>query len=474
MRRFLRWLAAAALLAPIPTLSACVGEVGGDVEREALPDGGSVGAPPGAAFPDAGSPDVQAASPPEAAPPSPLPDPDPDPSPDPGPDWMVDGVAVCPEAAALRNLPVDSSAALQTCIDRTPVGVALELEAGRYSLAARLRLDRAIALRTRGRAGTAACSTSADHGCAELFALPSFDQPFGMLLATASVSVEHVVLNGNRQGRGGTAAHQGCVTGDNTRGFNAMFQCAGCTLAHSVSIYALCGTGFGVGSPGSGVTIVGNSFAYNGVHTQKDLWADGLTVLDASGSTFSGNTFIDNSDIDLIFGGCQGCLIQNNLIVHTGDPAGGAFAALMIQKWPNTSGNYADVLVSGNVIDCGPHRSCGSGLYIGSESWYPETPYGTLVPGATSGLITQNSIVNAMNALYIAAKGLAIYGNGFNNAHGVAIPSTCGQNLVSATPIVVSPTAASIHFGGENQNQMVVHYSNASWAGCIPNFPAGI
>ena len=60
----------------------------------------------------------------------------------------------------------------------------------------------------------------------------------------------------------------------------------------------------------------------------------------------------------------------------------------MIQKWPSTSGCYEGVEVKGNAVDCGPLRNCGSGLYIGSEGWYPETPYGSLTDGQTSGLIT--------------------------------------------------------------------------------------
>ena len=379
----------------------------------------------------------------------------------------------CPELEGLRNTALDASLTLQACLDRTPEAVALELEPGRYSLSHRLRLDRAITLRTKGRAGTTACTADASHGCAELFALPEFGDQMGMLLATAAVTVDHIVLNGNRKGRGGTFSYSQCATvADNTMGFNGTFDCAFCTFQHSASMYALCGTGLLVTGPASGVTITGNTFAYNGVHTTQAMWSDGLTVHDAADSTFLGNSFIDNSDIDLIFGGCQRCAIRNNVVTHSADPAAGSFAAIMIQKWPATSGSYENVDVSENSVDCGPTRNCGSGLYIGSESWYPETPYGTLVDGATSGLITKNSVVNAMNALYIAARGLAIYGNNFLNAGGVPIPNSCHANITSETSIVVSPTAASCHFNYENIDPvMSVHYSSASWAGCVPNYP---
>lgn len=390
-----------------------------------------------------------------------------------GPSWIVDGVATCPELDPFRNVAADATAVMQMCIDRTPDGMALELEPGTYSLAGQLRLDRPIGFGTRGRAGTASCSADASHGCAELLALPGLDVRLGMIHATAAVTIDHIALNGNRQGRGGTHAHQMCATlTDNAYGFNGAFECSSCTLQDSVSMYALCGTGLVVIPPAVGVTMVRNTFAHNGVHTTQYLWSDGLTVLESEGSVYSQNAFIDNTDIDLIFGGCRNCSIQNNTVTHTAEPSGGAFAAIMIQKWPSTSGSYEGVDVSGNAVDCGPLRNCGSGLYIGSESWYDETPYGTLVDGQTSGLITGNTVVNAMNALYIAARGLAIYGNGFMNAHGVTIPNSCHINLVSQTPIVVSPTTVSCHFNYENVDPvMSVHYSSASWAGCIPNHP---
>ena len=388
-------------------------------------------------------------------------------------DTAPDVATGCPELAALRDTAADSSAALQACIDRTPEGGTLALEPGRYSLAAQLRLDRPITLGTSGRAGTAACTTDAAHGCAELFLLPAFADRFGAFVATAAVTVDHLVLHGNRQNRGGTYAHGQCSTlTDNAYGFNGTFQCSDCTFRDSVSMYALCGTGFLVTGSAVGVAIRRSTFAHNGLHTTRNLWADGLTVHDASRSDFSQNAFIDNTDIDLIFGGCRHCTIRNNTVTHTADPAGGAFAAIMIHKWPTTSGCYEEVDVSGNAVDCGPLRACGSGLYIASEGWYPETPYGTLVDGTTSGLITGNTVVNAMNALYIAARGLAIYGNGFLNAHGMSIPNSCHRSIVSVTPIVVSPTTASCHFNFENIDPvMSVHYSSASWAGCVPNYP---
>ncbi len=377
----------------------------------------------------------------------------------------------CPELVPLRDKAVDSSAALQLCIDRTSPGGTLELPAGRYHLADQVKLTQPLTLRTAGSAGAPPCGVSG--ACAELVALPALTANFGLLRVEGSgLHVDHLVLDGNRQGRAGTAAHAACVAGNNAPGHNGIFSCSSCSLTNSSSNNALCGTGLVVTGSATNVTIADSTFANNGRHDQQNLWSDGLTVHDAKQSTFVNNVFVDNTDVDLIFGGCQQCVIQNNTITHTADPAAGAFAALMIQKWPSTSGNYQDVDVSGNKVDCGPLRACGSGLYIGSESWYPETPYGTLTPGTTSGSIHHNSVVNAMNGLYIAAIGLTIYQNSVLNAHGVPIPNSCHKSIVSATPYVVSPTAKSIHFMGENVDPaMKIHFSNADWSGCIPNYP---
>ena len=48
----------------------------------------------------------------------------------------------------------------------------------------------------------------------------------------------------------------------------------------------------------------------------------------------------------------------------------------MIHKWSNSSGDYSGTDISGNVVDGGPNRNIGSGIYVASEGWYNETPYG--------------------------------------------------------------------------------------------------
>lgn len=406
----------------------------------------------------------------------------------PGPDGPVADLAVlvdgapardqatpqndCPQLAPFRNTANDAAALLQKCIDDTPDGGTLELAVGYYAVGVGVTINKAMTLRTLGKSAADPPCKVDGSDCAQIVPTASFVTPLGMLQVKAGATVDHMVLNGLRGFRTGHPAYVKCKAGDNGPGHNGALLCSGCAFTNSVSAYALCGTGLVVSGSSANVTVTGSTFAYNGVHDQQNLWSDGLTVHDASQSVFSGNTFIDNTDVDLIFGGCQHCKIQNNKIVHGPDVAGGSFAALMIHKWPSTSGSYDGVDVSGNSVDCGPNRRCGSGLYVASESWYPETPFGTKVPGQTSGAIHDNTVVNAMNGLYVAAMGLEIYHTGVLNAHNTPIPASCGKTLTSVTPYVISPTAKSIDFHGENVDPvMKVHFSSASWAGCIPNWP---
>ena len=114
----------------------------------------------------------------------------------------------------------------------TPVGMTLEIEPGRYSLARDSCCSTGPSVW--------APATKPEHlpalqtpptDAPELFALPALDSRFGMLRATAAVNVDHLVLNGNRQGRGGTHAHEMCSTlADNAYGFNGAFECSSCSM----------------------------------------------------------------------------------------------------------------------------------------------------------------------------------------------------------------------------------------------------
>ena len=203
-----------------------------------------------------------------------------------------------------------------------------------------------------------------------------------------------------------------------------------------------------------------NLFAYNGVHTTRNLWADGLTVHDLRDSRIEDNEFIDNTDIDLDLWRRRNCIIRGNHIIHTSDRTGGAFAGLMIHKWSSTSGDYTGVDISGNVIDGGPNRDIGSGIYLASEGWYDETPVGSLAAGQVAA-VHDNIVRNTKNGMYIAASQFQVYANEYSNTHGIAFRSSCGT-LTSLAPVVVSPRANLIDFRREE------HRSDDSASVCHP------
>lgn len=183
-----------------------------------------------------------------------------------------------------------------------------------------------------------------------------------------------------------------------------------------------------------------------------------------------GNEFRNNTDVDLIFGGARNSIIQDNTIVHTADVAGGSFAGLMIHKWSNSSGDYSGAEISGNIVDGGPNRTIGSGIYVASEGWYSQTPYGWTSDDLPRATIHDNVSRNVQNGMYVAAIGFSIYENRFENAYGT-IRSSRGTLRANA-PIVVSPTSSDIDFHGENSHPATRQlFESQSWIGHVPNWP---
>ncbi len=385
---------------------------------------------------------------------------------------LIDGRYRCTSLATWSGQNVDVSRALQYCIDRTPLGATLEIPPGQYHLNHQIRVDRRITITSQGKSINDPPSSESDDDSAELIASRALNEMWGMLYATDLEAIHHVIFNGNRTGRLDTlAVRMASTLTDNRYAFNATISADNFTLAGSVFKNALGGTGLLIYEPHHHVTIRDNLFARNGVHTQRNLWADGLTIADLVDSRIEDNRFVDNSDIDLIFGGLVNSIVQGNQVTHTSDLHAGAFGGIMIQKWASTSGNYSGTEIRNNTIDGGPHRNCGSGIYLGSEGWYDQTPYGSPVSYQTGASVHDNIIRNVQNGMYIAATGFSVYDNTYENAHGGTIRTNRGL-LPSLTPIVVSPTSRWNDFRGENtapDTRFLFTY--ASWRGHIPNWP---
>ncbi len=376
----------------------------------------------------------------------------------------------CTSLAQWSDTNVDVSEALQRCIDGTPVNATLELPAGRYIVNHQIHVDHRIGISSVGKNLDDPICVAGQGDCAELVASPALNEPWGILNVSALKSLDHIVLDGNKQGRAGTPSYDNCVSDQNNRyGVNAGLDCDDCQVTGNVFTNALCGTGLEVHQGHAGIVITNNLFSDNGVHTHHSLWADGLTIHDSADSEISGNVFIDNTDIDMILGGCQNYAIQDNRVTHTSSPTGGAFVAMMLYKWPSTSGDYSGTDVSGNIIDCGPTRNCGTGLYIATEGWYPGAPFGQTLANPVQATIHHNEVRNVKSGMYVAARDFTIYANQYTNAHGTPFQANCGT-LVSHGPIVVSSTSTGIEFRGEDEDEATRDlFDYLDWKNCIPN-----
>ena len=225
-------------------------------------------------------------------------------------------VTLCSGVTADASGDTSASAAIQTCIDATPYGGTLELPAGVYRIASELQFTRPLTLRTAGTSGVAAnCIELGGPACAIFRADANLSVPRGFVRfgATTAVTLDHVVLDGNRGARLSSAAAATCADGSNGAGFNAATAgCTGCAFTRGVSARALCGTGWEWN--GDQATFTHDVFRENGSHAVTNMWSDGLTLLQSNGASVTASRFVDNSDVDLIFGGGTSATLANNSI----------------------------------------------------------------------------------------------------------------------------------------------------------------
>lgn len=368
-------------------------------------------------------------------------------------------VTVCESIRNLAGTQTDAASPLQICIDATPAGGVLELPAGIYRMDSQVQIQSApITLRTENLDASMPKCALDNHGCAELKASTAFADTGGILLVTPSGSVvDHIVLNGNKTERVGTLSAQECAAFNNAYGHNMRTTCDDCVVMNSVSMNSLCGTGCEVVGTGAGVVLWRNTIAQNGVHHQAGMWADGVTVHDRVGSTVAANEFIDNTDVDLIFGGCASCMIQGNVVSHTAAFEGGCFAAFMIHAWPTTSGDFTGSFTTRNHVDCGPERRCGFGLLLGSDAWYLTEVYG--------GEVFLNTVDNA-------EQGVAL-----DDVHDMVVFNNHVSNPASSSDTSCGPVSCSSYSMGSgsynvdiSRDTMGASYTDQDWDGCIPNW----
>ena len=267
--------------------------------------------------------------------------------------------------------PFSAADVLQECIDRAPAYSSVEIPPGTYVLHRQVVVRTPLTIRTAGSAHTSLSCVAGSDRCAILVAAPELFAAYGFLFigSTNNVTLEHLVLDGNRAARLSSAAARWCLDGNTASGFNAsVLECVNCGLDDVVSRNALCGTGM-VWS-GAHALIQRSEFSGNGDARTRSMWADGLTLAYAPESDIRGNRFVDNSDIGLIVGYAVQSRVEGNLVLQRAQPA---FAGLMLDNFNSDNlsyrGDFRGAVITGNVIDCGA-QLCVFGIQVGPRPWY--------------------------------------------------------------------------------------------------------
>jgi hypothetical protein len=194
------------------------------------------------------------------------------------------------------------------------------------------------------------------------------------------------------------------------------------------------------------------------------MWADGFNLKDGKRNAIHANEFVDNTDIDLVLGGCVDCRVQDNSFTHSSDYSGSSFGVVHLSAWPDkatgenlTSGDFSGTDISGNTIDCGPDKNCGFGLKIGGEPWYSVE--------VCCGHVHHNSIRNAQQGLYISS-----------DVHHFNVSGNDVQETADTTMTCCGPEATSDYAIGSGShhntlnNPSLTGYETLDWQlGCIPN-----
>lgn len=354
--------------------------------------------------------------------------------------FCVSPVNACSKMNSLVDTSQDASTALLDCIAQTPPGGRLALAPGTYTLRKQVRILKPIILTTLGIVDSAAgCDTIGLARCAILVTkLDGFPNPNIMPIEIGAdrVSMVHLVI----QGGGDPNLRQDCSLPDR-RPLGGGMRVLGShfTLRKSVLRNFTCYTAMEVLARANALTIEDNLIGPNGDHRPGDIWSDGITIHEGEGTVVRRNRFTDNTDVQLILGGCRRCRIEHNRFRHTGAFARASFAELMLQAFPSTTGDYTGTIVTANDIDCGASRLCGYGIMIGANPWKagddPRYP-GAMFGGAISG----NRVINAKIGINIDAPTgpVRIFDNHVQKSGG-RFGSDCGTKLWPS--INVSPRA---------------------------------
>lgn len=339
---------------------------------------------------------------------------------------------VCQALDGLANKPADASPAIAACLSQLSPGAILSLAPGHYRLGTPLMIGRPVTIETRAPSSPAACRQGNASRCAVLVVGQMAAQPArGIMpveIVASNVTLRSIAIVGDTR-RSADWERQVCLN-DGTRslGGGVRVKGTGFRLQNALIRNFSCYTGMEVVATAARPAIINSTIGPNGTHNLPQMWADGVTIHDSSGARIEGNVFRDNTDVQLIFGGCRDCTIRRNIFRHSASFAHASFAELMLHAWPNSSGNFSGSVTSGNDINCGASRRCGYGIMIGGEPWYPARTSG--------GMISDNRVAGALVALNVdrLTGAMTLVRNSVSRSGGSA-DSDCGRKTWPAINI---------------------------------------
>ena len=368
---------------------------------------------------------------------------------------VVQTVALCSGVQVVADGVTDAGPGIQQCINNTASGGTLQIPAGTYGIATQILINKPFTLRTSGTSGsTQSCEAIS---CAILKATPSFNSSNGGFLAvvgpTDHVTIDHIVLDGNRSARLFTTAASQCAAGNNTWGFNSrMSDCTFCRFTYNVSKNTLCGSG--IEFRGNDGTITNNILRNNGQNSQNNMWSDGITIHFSDRATVTNNTIVDSSDVGLVMGGARDANVSNNAISQ---PTQVVFAGLSLDNFgAGTSGDYTNAVVTQNTIDCSAARNCHFGINLGPHSW-------EVVANIFGGSVFGNTVTNARQGINVDGAGtalspLTLYGNTATGSPSSA-SFLCGSRSTSNLNIYTGDSVV-------NRNGDTTPATNMQWHVC--------
>lgn len=371
----------------------------------------------------------------------------------------------CQLLDSFRDREEDASQVLQACIDSMTVGGVLEILPGNYTLGTSIKISKAIVIKTRGISTDApTCTGYNAPRCATFRAAatlgdnvtsPNQHPQFPAVMfynppRTNGVTFDHIVLDARRELRGSSEGVR-CL---NEKNSPTVFLCGpNIKIRKSVIRNTFCGS-HAIIAAAKDLEITDSIFENAGTHGGP--WADGVTVLSAERATVARNQFRNNTDIDLIFGGCPNCTIELNRVTHSGDFASSSFGSIMMHAWPNTSGDYTGTTVTDNYVDCGG-LGCGQAYIVGSLGWY--------TTHVTRGLrFSGNVAVNAPAGFVIGFDVDDVLIGDNYASRNVGNQKCSGRQLYD---YALAPGSGARFMAGNQVGQS--YYAPSSLAGFIPN-----